>query len=42
MINLINFINIVTFKRLPLDEYRAINLVVNDRSLIKEEGLKSR
>ncbi len=34
IINLIDFINIVTFKRLPLDEYRVINLVVNDRSLI--------
>ncbi len=42
MINLINFINIVTFKRLPLNKYKVINLVVNNRSLIKEEGLKSR
>ncbi len=42
IINLINFINIITFKRLPLDKYRAINLVVSNRSLVKEEGLKSR
>ncbi len=41
IINLINFINIITFKRLPLNEYKVINLVISNRSLIKKEGLKS-